>query len=80
MQQMDLMVSVGSAKAHLAGALGLPTVALLPHQTDWYWMDEKTNNTWYPTVEILQQEKIGEWVGTLERCSALIHQRFCSIN
>jgi len=76
MQQMDLMVCASSGTAHLAGALGLPTIVLLPDRTDWRWMGDATSCTWYPSVTVLRQQIAGDWSDPLEQCQKLIRQRF----
>src|SRR6185295_14544567 len=49
MRALDLVISVDTMTAHLAGALGVPTWTLLPHEADWRWMLERSDTPWYPT-------------------------------
>lgn len=65
-KNLDLVISVDTSIAHLAGALGKETWLLLSAQCDWRWLrtGEKTN--WYPAMKIFRQEKIGEWSKVFE--------------
>ena len=58
---LDLVIAVDSAMAHLAGALGKPTWALLPWQTDYRWPVERDVSPWYPHVRIFRQPRPGDW-------------------
>ena len=59
--QLDLVISVDTAVAHLAGALGRPVWTLLPYAPDWRWMLERSDSPWYPTMRLFRQERIQEW-------------------
>ena len=52
---LDLLVTVDSMPAHLAGALGVPVWTLLPHVPDWRWMDARSDSPWYPTMRLFRQ-------------------------
>jgi hypothetical protein len=66
MSRLDLIISVDTMTAHLAGALGLPTWLLLPVDADWRWMNERTDSPWYPTMKLFRQHTPGDWRTPLE--------------
>ncbi|WP_297013345.1 tetratricopeptide repeat-containing glycosyltransferase family protein [Thalassospira sp.] len=61
MKAMDLVITIDSAPAHLAGALGVPVWMLQLYTTDWRWMVGRTDSPWYPTMRIYRQEAPGDW-------------------
>lgn len=59
---LDVVVTVDTAVAHLAASLGVPTFILLPaFSTDWRWQRERSDSPWYPTARLLRQSKVGNW-------------------
>ena len=58
---MDIVITVDTATAHLAAALGKPTWLLLPYATDWRWIAHRTNSPWHPTMRIFKQPKPFDW-------------------
>jgi hypothetical protein len=58
---MDLVISVDTATAHLAAALGKPTWLLLPYSTDWRWIAGRTDSPWHPTMRIFKQPAPFDW-------------------
>ncbi|BDX20795.1 hypothetical protein TUM22923_01160 [Polynucleobacter sp. TUM22923] len=64
---MDLIISVDTSVAHLAGALGKPTWILLPYAPDWRWFLGRSDSPWYPSVKLYRQKSLGDWEGVLER-------------
>jgi hypothetical protein len=75
---MDLLISVDTAVAHLAGALGRPGFVLLLATPDWRWGAEGARSIWYPTLELIRQPTLGDWPGAfeiLERALASVPRR-----
>ena len=65
--ELDLVISVDTSVAHLAGALGKPVWTLLPFEADWRWMMQREDSPWYPTMRLFRQTSPGDWPGLLER-------------
>jgi Tfp pilus assembly protein PilF len=61
MENLDLIITIDTAAAHLAGALGKPTWVLLPFVPAWRWMLDRSDSPWYPTVRLFRQPGIGDW-------------------
>ena len=66
MQHLDLVISVDTSVAHLAGALGRPVWTLLPHPADWRWMEGRTDSPWYSTMRLFRQDQRCCWEPVLE--------------
>jgi hypothetical protein len=75
MRALDLVVTVDSMPAHLAGALGLPVWTLLHHAADWRWMEEGETTPWYPTMRLFRQPEAGNWPAVIERVTAELAAR-----
>lgn len=60
-KNLDLVITVDTSIAHLAGGLGIPTWILIPHWADWRWFTGKTDSPWYPTMRIFRQPKHKDW-------------------
>lgn len=58
---LDLIITVDTAVAHLSGALGKPVWTLLPVVPDWRWMLDRKDSPWYPTMRLFRQSLIGDW-------------------
>jgi tetratricopeptide (TPR) repeat protein len=73
---LDLVISIDSAVAHLAGAMGKPTWTLLPNlKTDWRWMRGRTDSPWYPSMRLFRQAQPGDWAPTVDAVCAELAAR-----
>jgi ADP-heptose:LPS heptosyltransferase len=60
-ENLDLIISIDTSIAHLAGAMGKPVWVLLSYTPDWRWLLNKKDNSWYPTMKLFRQKKAGDW-------------------
>jgi len=65
--QLDLVISVDTSVAHLAGALGKPVWILLTHAPDWRWLLDRDDSLWYPTARLFRQDDTRQWSGLVAR-------------
>ncbi len=70
LSQVDLLISVDTSVAHLAGAMGKPVWLLLPFSPDWRWLLRREDTPWYPTMRLFRQRKLGDWAEVLQRVVA----------
>ena len=75
-QEMDVVISVDTSVAHLAGALGIETWVLLPFSPDYRWLLERTDSPWYDAVSLIRQVQIGEWSGVIATLAKRLQERF----
>jgi tetratricopeptide (TPR) repeat protein len=66
-EALDLVITVDTAVAHLAGALGKPVWLLLSHVPDWRWQLEREDTPWYPSMRLYRQERRGDWEEVISR-------------
>jgi len=66
MRALDLVISVDTMTAHLAGAVGQHTWTLLPFDADWRWMTDRADSPWYPTMRLFRQKREGDWEAVIE--------------
>ncbi len=71
---LDLIIAVDSAPAHLAAAMGKPVWLLDRFDSCWRWLSGRTDSPWYPTLRIYRQRQPGDWVGVLARVAQDLHQ------
>lgn len=64
---LDLVVTIDSGPAHLAGALGVPTCLMIDHVSAWFWGDESRTTPWYDSIELFRQPEIGAWAPVLAK-------------
>ena len=65
--QLDLVITVDTAIAHLAGAIAKPTWLMLPHVPDWRWLTDRADSPWYPSLKLFRQTTTGDWAEVIGR-------------
>ncbi len=72
-KQLDLVITIDTVIAHLAGALGKPVWVMLNFDSDWCWLVNRKDSPWYPTMRLFRQNKFNDWQGVcLEVAESLI--------
>ncbi|HZQ40623.1 MAG TPA: tetratricopeptide repeat protein [Rhizomicrobium sp.] len=67
MANLDMIITSDTAVAHLAGALGRPTIVALKYVPDWRWLLDRSDTPWYPRMQLVRQEAHGDWAGVFTR-------------
>jgi tetratricopeptide (TPR) repeat protein len=75
LEQLDLVISVDTSTAHLAGALGKPVWLLNRFDTCWRWLPERTDSPWYPTMRIFRQPTPGDWDAVMAQVRVALWDR-----
>lgn len=70
--ELDLVITVDTAVAHLSGALGRPTLLLLPYTADWRWLGRREDTPWYPSLRLVRQDAPRDWEGPMRRIHDLL--------
>lgn len=73
--EMDLVITVDSAVAHLAGALGKPVWILLSLTADWCWMRGRDDSPWYPSARLFRQSRAGDWLGVITQVMGALDEK-----
>jgi ADP-heptose:LPS heptosyltransferase len=79
-QNLDLVISVDTSLAHLAGALGKPVFLFLPFSPDWRWLLDRADSPWYPSMQIFRQPAPGDWGPAIEAVSRELASRWSRAN
>ena len=70
MRELDLVVTIDTVIPHLAGILAVPVWLLNRYESDWRWLDHRTDSPWYPSLRIFTQPAQGDWDAVLNRVAA----------
>lgn len=76
---MDVVITVDTASAHLAGALGKPTDVLLPFSPDFRWLTDRSDSPWYPTAQLFRQSALRDWTQPIAGAKAHLQQMADSV-
>ncbi|MDQ2079828.1 hypothetical protein RA307_06515 [Xanthobacteraceae bacterium Astr-EGSB] len=76
LRRLDLLITVDTFLAHLAGALGVPVWLLLARDCDWRWMEQGESTVWYPTMRLFRQPRAGDWLAVVRDVLHALHGRF----
>jgi predicted O-linked N-acetylglucosamine transferase (SPINDLY family)/ADP-heptose:LPS heptosyltransferase len=71
---LDLLITVDTALAHLAGAIGRPCWVMLPFSPDWRWLTERSDSPWYPTLRLFRQNSPGAWDEAIGRVAGALSE------
>ena len=71
---LDLVISVDTSVAHLAGALGRPVWALIPYPSDWRWMHGRNDSIWYPTMRLFRRDMENSWEDVIDQIIVALDQ------
>lgn len=77
--KLDLVITVDTAAAHLAGAMGKTVWVMLPFSPDWRWMLDREDTPWYPTMRLFRQTSPGDWQGVVEQVIGALRNKVKSI-
>lgn len=77
--KLDLVISVDTSVAHLAGALGVPVWVLLAHLSDWRWGRSSNDSCWYSSMRLFRQNRLGEWQDVFNRLEQTLDSRIWDI-
>lgn len=75
LENLDLLISVDTAPAHLGGALGIPVWTMVPFNPDWRWLLGRDDSPWYPTMRLFRQPAPGAWADVVARVGAALAAR-----
>ncbi|WP_124329555.1 FkbM family methyltransferase [Desulfonema ishimotonii] len=73
-EHLDLVITVDTSVAHLAGAMGKPVWMLVPYVPDWRWLLEREDTRWYPTMRLFRQPGFGNWKDVLDRMGRTLRE------
>jgi Tfp pilus assembly protein PilF len=76
MMNLDLMITVDTSLAHLAGALGMPVWILLPFAPDWRWLLDRDTSPWYPSARLFRQSRPDDWDEVIARVKVELNRRW----
>ncbi len=80
MKNLDLVITIDTSIAHLAGALGVPTWVALKYLPDWRWLLDRSDTPWYPTMRLFRQPAYGDWDRVFADLEAALMERVQAVS
>jgi hypothetical protein len=77
-EALDLVISIDTAVAHLAGGLGKPVWVMLPHVAEWRWLRGRADSPWYPSARLFRQPVPGDWAGLTDAIATALSRAVAS--
>ena len=75
LEQLDLVITVDTAVAHLAGALGRKVWVVMPFAADWRWLLDRETSPWYPSMRLFRQPRPGAWEPVFSDVSKALREK-----
>ena len=75
LMNLDLVICNDTSLAHLAGALGIPCIVLLPYEVNWRWHDKLTKCDWYDSIKLFHQKNAGDWNSAIQEVKEFLITR-----
>jgi hypothetical protein len=76
LHNLDMVITIDTAVAHLSGAMGKPTWILLRKSADWRWLLDRNDSPWYPTVRLFRQEQLDDWTAPINQVAEALAATF----
>jgi hypothetical protein len=73
---VDIVISIDTSIAHLAGAMGKEVWILIPYAPDWRWLHARDDSPWYPSATLFRQTEFGDWSRVLQQIKLRVSERF----
>ena len=77
---LDVLVTIDTLAAHLAGAMGVPALVLLKHNADWRWLRDRSDSPWYPSLRLFRQSEPGNWETPIRAAVETLQQDFAAVS
>jgi ADP-heptose:LPS heptosyltransferase len=74
LQTLDLVITVDTSVAHLAGAANVPVWTLLAAYTEWRWLTDRSDSPWYPSMRLFRQRELGNWGPVIDEIRAALRE------
>ncbi len=79
-ENLDLVISVDTSVCHLAGAMGKEVWVLLPYNSDWRWLLNRSDSPWYPNMKLYRQKSLGDWKEVFDKLEADLKEKINAVN